>query len=93
MGATNIPGWGGGQLEPEELVTSDAEEVKTSGLPSCLFCQNGEQYLFLSLSEHYKQLYSWLKTSLKQERTHRTLQVGAHGLTNGPNLSFEFCIL
>ena len=69
MGITDIPGVGGGHLEPEESINSGAEEIKSSRSPSCLFCQNGERYLFLNLLEHYKQLYSWLKTSLKEERT------------------------
>lgn len=77
LGITNIPGVGGGHLEPEESVTSGAEEVITSRSPSCLFCQNGERYLLLSLLDHYKQLYSWFKTSLKQARTQRKLRRGA----------------
>lgn len=66
-GIIDIPGVGGGHLEPEESGTSGAEEVITSRSPSCLFCQNGERYLLLNLLDHYKQLYFWFKTSLKKE--------------------------
>lgn len=58
LGITDVPGVGGGHLEPEESVTSGAKKVITSRSPSCLLCQNGERYLLLSFLDHYKQLYS-----------------------------------